>query len=80
MPRRSSNDADSELFGAVVRRLREERGWTLAHFGRQAQMNPTYLACLERGENVPTLTAILRLARTLGVEAAELIREVERQA
>lgn len=40
-------------------------------------MNPTYLGFLERGENVPTLTVILRLAKVLDLTAAEIIREIE---
>ena len=79
MPRRTVPDRNAKQFGAIVRRLREERGWTLADFGRKADMNPTYLGFLERGENVPTLTAVLRLAKVLGVEAADVIREVERK-
>lgn len=78
MPRRSVPDRNAKRFGAIIRRLREERGWTLADFGRKADMNPTYLGFLERGENVPTLTAVLRLAKILGVEAADVIREVEK--
>ena len=40
-------------------------------------MNATYLGFLERGENVPSLTVILKLAKVLDVEAADVIREVE---
>jgi transcriptional regulator with XRE-family HTH domain len=32
---------------------------------------------VERGENVPSLTTILRLAQILGVAASDLVREVE---
>ena len=78
MPRRSVPDRNAKRFGAIIRRLREQRGWTLVDFGRKANMNPMYLGFLERGENVPTLTTVLWLAKILGVEAAELIREVER--
>jgi len=42
-------------------------------------MNPTYLGFLERGENVPTLTVILNLAKVLDVAAADLIREIEQR-
>jgi transcriptional regulator with XRE-family HTH domain len=76
MPRRARVDRNAVRFGAIVRRLRNERGWTLITFGRKANMNPTYLGFLERGENVPTLATILLLAKVLGVEAADMIREV----
>jgi len=80
MPRRTVPDRNAKRFGAIIRRLREQREWTLLDFGRKADMNPTYLGFLERGENVPTLTVILKLAKVLDVEAADLIREVEQKA
>lgn len=79
MPRRAVIDPNAKRFGAIIRRLREQRGWTLLDFSREANMNPTYLGFLERGENVPTLTTVFRLAKILGVEAADVIREIEQQ-
>ena len=76
-PSRVTND-DAVRFGAIVARLRMERGWTLAHFAEVSGMNATWLGVLERGGNVPSLTTILQLAEVFGVEAAELVCEVER--
>ena len=64
-------------FGAIIRRLRQERGWTLLDFGRKADMNATYLGFLERGENVPSLTVVLWLSKILGVDASDVVREIE---
>ena len=77
MPRARVPDADAARFGAIVNRLRIERGWTLADFSRVSGMNATWLGVLERGENMPSLATILKLAEVFGVEAAELVREVE---
>lgn len=77
MPRRQSRDRDAERFGAIIRRLRLAKGWTLLQFGRKCGMNPTYLAFLERGENTPSLTSILHLAEVLGVEAWTIVAEIE---
>jgi transcriptional regulator with XRE-family HTH domain len=57
--------------------LRQERRWTLVHLAKLTGMNATYLGIVERGENVPTLTTILRVAEALGVAASDLVREVE---
>jgi transcriptional regulator with XRE-family HTH domain len=70
-------DMDSRCFGALVYRLRQERRWTLVHLAKLTGMNATYLGIVERGENVPTLTTILRVAEALGVAASDLVREVE---
>ena len=77
MPRSLSYDTDSVRFGSVVNRLRLERRWTLVHLAKLSGMNATYLGIVERGENVPSLTTILRLAEVLDVSASDLVREVE---
>lgn len=66
-------------FGAAIRRLREQRGWTQDEMAERAGMNGSYVGFIERGENVPTLTVILLLAETLQVDAGDLVREVARQ-
>jgi XRE family transcriptional regulator, regulator of sulfur utilization len=77
MPRRKVADRDAARFGVIIRRLREAKGWTLIEFGRKADMNPTYLGFLERGENTPSLTCILHLAKVFDVEAWTIIAEIE---
>src|SRR5881397_723849 len=66
MPRRSRTSRDAAHFGAIIRRLRDQRGWTLIDFGRKANMNPTYLGFVERGQNSPTLDTVILLAKVLG--------------
>lgn len=77
MPPARRLDADSRCFGSLVYRLRQERRWTLVHLAKLSGMHATYISIVERGENVPSLTTILRLAEALGVAAADLVREVE---
>jgi len=77
MPRRMTTSRQAVRFGAIIRRLREQRQWTLIEFGRKAHMNPTYLGFIERGENSPTLDTVVLLAQVLGVEASEILREME---
>jgi transcriptional regulator with XRE-family HTH domain len=77
MPRRQGMDRDAARFGAIIRRLRLAKGWTLIQFGRKADMNPTYLGFLERGENTPSLTCILHLAKVLDVEVWTIVAEIE---
>jgi len=77
MPRRQQATVHAARFGAVIRRRRLERGWTLIDFGRKANMNPTYLGFIERGENSPTLDTVILLSKVLGAEASELLREIE---
>ena len=77
MTKRRDIDRDAVRFGAIVRRVRETKGWSLVQFGRKADMHPSYLGALERGENTPSLTCILHLAKVFDVEAWTIIAEVE---
>ena len=76
MPRARVPDDDAVRFGAIVNRLRTERGWTLADLSRVSGMNATWLGVLERGENMPSLATIFKLADVFGVDAVELVREL----
>ncbi|WP_307603695.1 helix-turn-helix domain-containing protein [Variovorax boronicumulans] len=64
-------------FGAVVRALRTADGVgqeTLAH---QAGIERSHMGKIERGEHMPTLAMILRIAHALGRTAGELLLETE---
>lgn len=77
MPRSSRVDHDAVRLGAIIARLRKARGWTLRRLAQRSGMNPTYLGVMEKGGNMPGLRSLLELAEVLGVEAADIVREVE---
>jgi len=76
MPRARVAFPDAVRFGQILKDLRLQRDWSLAEFARQSGMTATYLGLLERGLNVPSLTAIINLAEVLGVDPGELVRHV----
>jgi len=76
MTRSRFADPDALRFGAILRRERLARGWTIVKLARRTGMNPQYVGVIEAGRNSPTLATILELAEVLGVEAGDLIREV----
>ena len=78
MPRARVPDENAARFGAIVTRLRMERGWTLGDLSRYSGLNATWLGVLERGGNIPSLATILKLAQVFGVTAADLVSEIER--
>lgn len=73
MTHRKDRRPEAVRFGAVVRRLREERGLTQDELAERAGVSGTYVGFVERGDNVPTLTIVLQLAKALGIRAAELL-------
>lgn len=75
MSRRKVRSAEGQRFGDVLRRLRSERGLSQERLAEAANLTADYIGFVERGENVPTLTVILKLARALNVDAGELLAE-----
>ncbi|GAA2910600.1 transcriptional regulator with XRE-family HTH domain [Microbacterium keratanolyticum] len=65
--------AHRAAFGARVRELRTERGWSQEGFAHRAELDRTYVSGIERGTRNPTLDIIYRLAQALGVPAADLL-------
>ncbi len=62
--------------GATVRRLREERGWSLQRLASTAHVSKQHLWDIERGAARPHEVSIKYLARALGVRVAQLMGEV----
>jgi transcriptional regulator with XRE-family HTH domain len=63
-------------FGARVRELRIERGWTQEELASAAGRHWTYVGGIERGERNVTLQVVSDIARGLGVDVQELFRGV----
>ena len=68
---------DAVRFGAIFRRLRLTRGWTILVAAQRCGMNPNYLGALEKGGNMPSVDTLLEMADVYGVNASDIVREVE---
>ncbi len=66
-------------FGRVLRRLRNEAGLTQEELGFEADLRRTYISILELGQQQPTLTTILKLAKPLRTSAHEMVGLVEEE-
>jgi transcriptional regulator with XRE-family HTH domain len=63
----------SEKFGQRIKELRVEHDLSKDRLARRADMHPTAVRRIERGEREPRLTTIRRVARGLGVEPGALL-------
>jgi transcriptional regulator with XRE-family HTH domain len=72
MPRRES-DPD----GAVVHRLRLERGVTQESLAFEAHVTIATLSRIERGVTGPKVATLRKIAAALGMSLAELVTAVE---
>ena len=65
--------------GVMLRRLRRDRGLTLAALADRVQVTPGYLSMIEnrRVDNPPSMKVVLRLEAVLGVRDASLCRAAQ---
>ena len=63
-------------FGAKLRSLREQHGWSQEEFADRAGMHRTYVSSIERGIRNPTLSVLERLAKALGISIAALLDKI----
>ena len=79
MPRRAVRSPEGQVFGEALRKLRKERGLSQEALAELADMAADYLGFIERGENVATLTVMLRLAKALGIQPSLLLRPFDKR-
>lgn len=69
-----------QQFGACVRALRKERGYSQEGFADVAKIHRTYMGGVERGERNLTLLKIYKIATTLHVSPKKLFDSEEKHS
>lgn len=64
-------------FGQAVRAARMEQGMAQEELAALAEIERSHMGKIERGEHMPTLALILRIAAALNRRAADLIAVTE---
>ncbi|WP_438819863.1 helix-turn-helix domain-containing protein [Pseudomonas aeruginosa] len=78
-PGTTTFDAEPALaFGAAVRVARLTQGVAQEELAAKAGIERSHMGKIERGEHMPTLALILRIAAGLKLSAAELVSAAER--
>lgn len=75
-----SRTADPVLagaFGAAVRAARTRRGIAQEVLANMAGVERAHVGKIERGLHMPTLAAVLKIAKALGMSGADLLAEAE---
>jgi len=65
------------LLGLNVRKYRKQRGMTQEQLGLETEMERSYVSDLERGTRNPSIRAVERLAKALGIEPHQLMMPIE---
>ena len=66
-----------EIFGKVLRELREANKISQEKLAEYCDLDRTYISLLERGLRQPTITTIFKLSNALNIAPSELIQKVE---
>jgi DNA-binding XRE family transcriptional regulator len=61
--------------GAHLKRLRTEAGLSLRQLSMRADVSPSYLSDLERGQHAPTSDLVVRLAHYLSAQPADFFTD-----
>ncbi|ADQ06051.1 transcriptional regulator, XRE family [Caldicellulosiruptor hydrothermalis 108] len=65
----------ARTLGLKIKKLREEKGWTINQLALYAGVNPTSIMRAERGESELSLGNLLRIAKALKVDLNTLVEE-----
>jgi transcriptional regulator with XRE-family HTH domain len=63
--------------GSRIRHFREAVHLTQEELSERAMLHPTYVGYIERGQRLPSLRALERLAKALSIPLATLLKGVK---
>ena len=65
--------------GQAIRRLRKGAGYSQESFADRCKLHRTYMGAVERGQTNISLDNLERIAKGLGLSAAQLLLEGEKE-
>jgi len=65
-------------FGNILRSIRKSKGFSQEKLAFDANLDRTYISLLERGQRMPTLETIFKIAEALEFSPSELIMKIEK--
>jgi transcriptional regulator with XRE-family HTH domain len=68
-----------QIFGEVLRRHRSRKNISQEELAFLAEVDTTFISRLERGIRQPTIATLIGIGQALGVSAASLVRETEKE-
>ena len=64
-------------FGRTLKRYRKAKGWSQEELALQSGHQRVFISWLETGTKQATISTVFSLAKALGVEPSDLIRDVQ---
>ena len=66
-------------FGKLVRQRRNALSISQEELGYRSGLDRTYISGIERGTRNPTLTALMAIAKGLGLTVSEVVQNLEQE-
>jgi transcriptional regulator with XRE-family HTH domain len=66
------------MLGELLKKARLDAGLTQEQLAFRAHVDRSYLSEIERGVRHPTVEMVLKLCHSLGISAADVIRQLEK--
>ena len=73
----AATDPDLAALGREIRRYRKAKDLSQEQLAELAGVSRNYVGFLERGERNPSIQAVAKMARALGVRPAALLEQME---
>ena len=67
-----------QRFGARLKALRKESGLTQIELANKLSVHISYIGLLERGERIPSLPTLTRIAKFFGIKPSDFIIEEDK--
>ncbi len=77
---KSEDTAPAGGFGALVRQLREARGWSVEELAQSTGQTPEFIHQVETDQTAPPVSFILQMARAMQVDPSTFLGKEERAA
>nr|WP_055501871.1 XRE family transcriptional regulator [Nonomuraea pusilla] len=76
-PTATSGDGTIRTIGDRLRRLREQRGWSVRDAARRSRLSASFIGLVERGESEIAVTRLMRLADVYAVTVGDLLGDLQ---
>jgi transcriptional regulator with XRE-family HTH domain len=67
------------IVGRIIHRYRKNKGITQEVLSGFAELNRVHLSQIERGERLPTLDTLFKIAYALNIKPQELVDAIEKE-
>ena len=65
------------IIGERIKNKRKEKDWTQEQLAELANMHPTYVGKMERGDKSATLDSLEKVVNALGISYVELFKDIQ---